>query len=614
MIDLPTADAALLASEFLAPNARTPGQLGMHVYPENFVITHVRTALLQQSEDGRKANVRKLLRHVEYMISDGRIMKLISHAYTRIRTAMTTANTTETPDTLDPAPPSRAPTPPESYAHKDHRFILSIRTKGLIVFAALIIYSIVIALFAFHQKTLLLSDFEEIQWDLETEGMLEQAEISTFHAVMAVFANIDASDHAAGMQRIKMHQQAMLNQYDELKTRLPNGSMNLSNLNTAWEAVYTNSSKANLNRLSIELIKSKDDFEALGEQVQETRKALSSNFRTQSDYVAMTTFLLGMLGLGLLGAIIGLFFRRLTDDLRILQNRALEIVKGSRDKPIPVKRHDEVGQLMSAVNDMADTLDRREKELMLERQKNFHQEKMAAIGALAAGVSHEIGNPIAAISGIAQEMVERRAATGGACMGESCHDCRPELIYVQTQRLAAITREISEFASPHAAEPQLLDLNAQLRSTSSLIRYDKRLQRVALRLDLDSQLPAIYGVADQLTQLSMNLLINAVDAMEGVEDRVPTVVITTRAETTRACMVVEDNGQGIDQKTLNRVFEAFFTTKPAGKGTGLGLSLCYSIAEKHGATIEIESTPGKGTRVQVLFPLNDKAFNEANSL
>jgi len=247
--------------------------------------------------------------------------------------------------------------------------------------------------------------------------------------------------------------------------------------------------------------------------------------------------------------------------------------------------------------------------LMVERQKYFHQEKMAAIGALAAGVAHEIGNPIAAISGVAQEIAARKLETP-----EACRTCRPELIYAQTQRLSAITREISDFASPQATEPQFLDLNAHLRGTSSLIRYDKRLQRVMLKLDLDPQLPAIYGVADQLTQLIMNLLINAMDALEGRHVQDPAITISTRCEPERVRLTVEDNGHGMDAATLARVFEAFFTTKTAGKGTGLGLSLCYSIMKKHGGSIEIESTPHQGTRVQVLFPLNETAYNEANPI
>ena len=160
-----------------------------------------------------------------------------------------------------------------------------------------------------------------------------------------------------------------------------------------------------------------------------------------------------MLCLALLGTIIGLFFRRLSSDLHTLQVRALDIVNGYRGEPIPVTRHDEVGQLIAAVNGMVDALDTREKELMVERQKYFHQEKMAAIGALAAGVAHEIGNPIAAISGVAQEIVARKKDAP-----DTCRNCRPELIYAQTQRLSAITREISDFASPQATEPQFLGI------------------------------------------------------------------------------------------------------------------------------------------------------------
>lgn len=239
---------------------------------------------------------------------------------------------------------------------------------------------------------------------------------------------------------------------------------------------------------------------------------------------------------------------------------------------------------------------------------------MAAIGSLAAGVAHEIGNPIAAISGIAQAMSERRAISFASCSDcVSPTDCHPELIQTQIQRLAAITREISDFASPRQADPQLLDLNGLLRSTSSLIRYDKRLQRVTLQLDLDSQLPAVYGIADQLTQVIMNLLINAMDAMEGVQDRVPAITISTRVAEDRVCLTVADNGHGMEKEVLRRVCEAFYTTKPAGKGTGLGLSLCYSIIQAHGGSLDLDSAPGVGTSAQVFLPLDESAFSEASS-
>ncbi|MES2297056.1 MAG: ATP-binding protein [Pseudomonadota bacterium] len=494
---------------------------------------------------------------------------------------------------------------------------VSIRTKGLVVFSVLIVYCVVIALFAFHQKSLLLTDFEEMQTELETEAMLKQADVATFDAVMAIIASGDEPDHAAGVHAIDKSHRSLLSRNAALKARLPDGAVDVKALNAALGALERDASRANLQRTLLELGKVKERLALLATQMQERRQRLSERYRARSNSVAMTTFLLGMLGLGLLGAIIGLFFRRLTDDLRVLQGRALAIVKGFRGEPMAVTRHDEVGQLMGAVNTMAETLDLREKELLLERQKYFHQEKMAAIGALAAGITHEIGNPIAAISGIVQEMVLRRDSGAGSCTAEHCNDCRPELIAAQTQRLAAITREIAEFASPRSAEPQLLDLNAQLRSTASLIRYDRRLENITLSLELDSQMPAIYGVGDQLTQLIMNLVINAVDALEGVggiDGRAPTIVLRTSFDSEHALLRVEDNGEGIPADALGRVFEAFFTTKAAGKGTGLGLSLCYAIAKKHGGSIEIASTPGVGTTVQVLFPLNESSYNEALSV
>jgi signal transduction histidine kinase len=144
-------------------------------------------------------------------------------------------------------------------------------------------------------------------------------------------------------------------------------------------------------------------------------------------------------------------------------------------------------------------------------------------------------------------------------------------------------------------------LNALVRTTAGLISYDQRFGKVKLRLDLDNQLPAIIGVADHLTQVIMNLLINAADALVSVEEHEKEVAVNTKVIDENILLIVSDNGKGMDQETLNRVFEAFFTTKR--KGNGLGMSLCYSIIEGHGGTIEINSVLGEGTQVQVILPI-----------
>lgn len=189
-------------------------------------------------------------------------------------------------------------------------------------------------------------------------------------------------------------------------------------------------------------------------------------------------------------------------------------------------------------------------------------------------------------------------------------DSKLAMLQTHIHRLSAITREISEFAAPQPVERQLLDLNGLVRTTAGLMGYDKRMRRVNLRLNLDNQLPAIYGVADQLTQVIMNLLINAADALEAVDGRASEalsaghpqeITLHTGVVGGNVRLAVADNGCGMEQDTLNRVFEAFFTTKR--KGNGLGLSLCYSIISGHDGTIEIDSTPGKGTQVMVTLPL-----------
>jgi PAS domain S-box-containing protein len=248
-----------------------------------------------------------------------------------------------------------------------------------------------------------------------------------------------------------------------------------------------------------------------------------------------------------------------------------------------------------------------QEELEKTRQQYFHQEKMAAIGHLAAGILHEVGNPIAAIAGAASEL--KTVNVGGQRQSGECpHDDvvsrNIDLIDTQATRLGKITREIADFASPRPRERELLDLNSLLRSTASLLAYDRRFRDVQLKLHLDHDLPAIFGVADQLTQVFMNLLINAMDACGacGVSD--PRILIISAYENERVRVSVQDNGCGMSEETVSKVMEPFYTTKPVGKGTGLGLSLCDSIALSHGGSLEIESQEGQGTTVHLFLPLS----------
>ena len=165
-----------------------------------------------------------------------------------------------------------------------------------------------------------------------------------------------------------------------------------------------------------------------------------------------------------------------------------------------------------------------------------------------------------------------------------------------------ITRQLADFSSPKAGDAELLDVNGLVESTVTFLRYDRRLRAVAIELELDRQLPAVMAVGDHLTQILMNVLLNAADAIgeAGVKGRVK---VATSLRGGEVLVTVADNGKGMDAATKARAFDEYFTTKPAGKGTGLGLSLCRRLMRGEGGEIELESLPGVGTTVVLRLPL-----------
>jgi two-component system, NtrC family, sensor kinase len=491
----------------------------------------------------------------------------------------------------DSAPPSQPVTSGQTISE------VPLRVKGFLAFTAVVIYTILLTAYTFDKKSELVGEFEQLQNLYSVEDDLRQVDAAALHIVMAVFLNSNTNDKKAVAQRFQENFELLKKKNSDLTARHPAASLDLAGIERAISQASLEPSPERLAAMNSELLKVKIKITRNIDESRKEQKATAERFQMHWDSAALASLLFGLIGLLLLGTIIGLFFTRLTNDLHTLKARALGIINGERNALNPVTRNDEVGELMQAVNQMASDLDERENELVIARQKYFHQEKMAAVGALAAGVAHEIGNPIAAMSGVLQEMADAQTLAHP----NAAKDDKLNMLQTHIHRLSTITREISAYAAPQPMERQLLDINGLVRTTAGLMSYDQRMQQVNLKLNLDNQLPAIYGVADQLTQVIMNLLINAADALESTEQRAREIIMTSEALGNSVRLTVTDNGCGMGQDSMNRAFEAFFTTKR--KGTGLGLSLCYSIVTGHRGTIEINSTPGKGTQVQVTLPM-----------
>lgn len=334
-----------------------------------------------------------------------------------------------------------------------------------------------------------------------------------------------------------------------------------------------------------------------GRDVRERRVAVSEEYRRINDRMSLIVIGASILGVAMFGAIITVFLGKLASDVRVVKERALSVALGYRGPPLSVTRHDEVGGMMTAVNRMQYELRQREKQLEISRQQRFHQEKMAAVGSLASAVAHEINNPIEAISGMAQCMTQ--AQRTARCPGL----CQPQLILEQAQRIASITRNIAQLTTPRSPQPQLLDLNAIVRNTCNFVSYDKRFSGVDLTLDLAHDLRAIKAVPDHITQILMNVLINAADALTDVKCRKPAIRVTTSVADGEVVATVEDNGHGMTPEVLSQAFQEYFTTKPVESGGGLGLFLCKVLIEESGGRIDIDSKADVGTTVSLRLPL-----------
>ena len=232
----------------------------------------------------------------------------------------------------------------------------------------------------------------------------------------------------------------------------------------------------------------------------------------------------------------------------------------------------------------------------------MQSEKLAAIGQLAAGVMHEINNPLATISACVAAIEGRLGALGAkdrTTVGEYL-----EIIDKEVDRCTRIVDGLLDFSRPKGKAKSRVILNVIVEETLFLLKHHQRFKRLSLSRELDPALPATTGNAEQLTQVLMALMLNAVDAMDDRRGKLTVRTGPSPNHPDEVVVEIEDNGIGIPRAEQSKIFEPFYTTKPPGRGTGLGLSICYGIVEDHRGRIEVESQPGRGSIFRVFLPVD----------
>jgi two-component system NtrC family sensor kinase len=226
-------------------------------------------------------------------------------------------------------------------------------------------------------------------------------------------------------------------------------------------------------------------------------------------------------------------------------------------------------------------------------------EKLAAVGRLAAGVVHEINNPLATISACA-EALESRVTEGAFDSSPDLEDLREYLGLIRSEafRCKSITNGLLDFSRTRSGERALVPISEVIASASRLVAHQKRGTKVEMVIEIEEGLAPVVGDSGQLQQALIALSTNAIDAMpEGGR-----LTLGARGRDAQVLIYVSDTGVGISPENLAKIFDPFFTTKEVGRGTGLGLAVCYGIVAEHDGRLDVQSTPGAGTTFTISLP------------
>jgi len=311
--------------------------------------------------------------------------------------------------------------------------------------------------------------------------------------------------------------------------------------------------------------------------------------------------------------------------LRDLDEGADRLAAGDLDNMIPVRSNDEFGHLATSFNSMTDalrkshvdlenwgrTLEQKVEEATRELHKaqaeTARSEKLASVGLLAAGIAHELNNPLTGVLTFSY-LVRKN-------LPEDSRDAEDlDLVIRETKRCATIIRRLLDFSREKTPEKAYGNLNVIIEETLKLIEQPAQIENIKIIMDLDETLPLVWLDENLIKQVIMNMLVNARHAIEGGGS----ITIKTRICKERECpesiakvgdmaeITIADTGCGIPAEDLQKVFDPFFTTKDVGKGTGLGLSVSYGTVESHRGTIEVESVFGEGTEFRIYLAVNKR--------
>jgi len=258
------------------------------------------------------------------------------------------------------------------------------------------------------------------------------------------------------------------------------------------------------------------------------------------------------------------------------------------------RRSDEVGELAGAFNSMMDELEEAQHRDAVRQSQLAHTEKMAAIGMLAAGVAHEVNNPLAGVLACSENLE-------GSLEDAGTVKKYLRLIRDGLHRIERTIQNLLDFSRAREMKLEPTSINHNIRHVLEMTSYQLRRGNIDVQLELNPENPSLLADHFQMEQLFLNLILNAIRAMpEGGK-----LIIRTRVDQGDLVVEVEDSGEGVPQEILDKIFNPFFTTREIGEGTGLGLTVSDTIVRSHGGFFEVESEVGRGSIFRFRLPMKD---------
>jgi len=306
---------------------------------------------------------------------------------------------------------------------------------------------------------------------------------------------------------------------------------------------------------------------------------------------------LGITFAGMVIAVVASYFlsNGLLKPIKSLVYASRQLGAGNLEYKVNIHSRDEIGELGETFNKMADSLEERDEQLkQLHERQLMRSERLATIGRLAAGVAHELNNPLGGVLIYSHLLLEDTPS------GDPKRENLQKIVREAT-RCKDIVKGLLDFSRQTELKVESSDISEIMKGVLGLVEKQSLFHNITIQRSLSPSLPTLMVDKSQIQQVFTNIILNAAEAMDG-KGR-----LTVRTDVTadRKCIEIEitDTGCGIPEENLERIFDPFFTTKETGKGTGLGLAIVDGIVEKHRGTIEVKSQVGKGTTFIVRLPL-----------